>query len=98
MSDKLATLNQAKAAVMLLEEALTTGLPMPFDISVTAHSPLRLMFDTRGEVDAWAVWIVDGTSHDNHAESGDVHHRFDGVVFDILVRLVAVEPAPVAVA
>ena len=49
---------RARAALLVLEHAERTGLPMPFDVSVQDYSPaIGMLFRSVADLAEWALWL-----------------------------------------
>lgn len=83
MSDNTLTLTTAKAAVVLLEEAIDQGLPLPSTAEAGADEILTLAFDHLDHIRAWSEWL-DLTVH--HDTGRYIRHTFAGVRYGVSVR------------
>lgn len=82
---------RARAALLVLEHAERTGLPMPFDVTVHDHNPaVSMLFRSVADLAQWALWIETQVV-EHRAADGTIHHIATGHALDQAVRLVRVE-------
>ena len=86
MSDNTQTMSALKGAVLVLEQALDQGLPMPETAEANTIGLVELSFAHAEQIEAWAAWLDTEVITDAHAKSMYVRKTFYADVFDQRVR------------
>lgn len=92
-----AVTSSTRAALLILEHAERTGLPMPWSVHTNdADQPVRLMFDSLPDLTEWALWL--GQPIGEHTTDTHVHHGVQGDALDHPVRCHYLAPLPATAA
>lgn len=83
--------SNTRAALLILEHAERTGLPLPYDVQTHDASPkVYLQFGSLAAVTEWAAWLDQPIGE--YVTDTHVHHSVQGIALEQPIRCVYLAP------